>query len=229
MTIDDEFLLPAREAYDLAAAEYDHWQWQNVWRKIEAPHIANEVRKGPAGAILDLGTGTGFYAASLAEAGLTVVGLDISLQMLLLAQSFMQHRVPLVQASAAQIPFRNETFSQVIAARVLSQIDEVDRVFGEVSRILKPGGAFIVSEVDPAHPYRATALPLGGRKIRVRTFKRTRASLIRRARSFGSFYVSDQIWIRTRDLKDEDNMLEPASLDTTQDLPLAFVLRLVRT
>ena len=48
-----------------------------------------------------------------------------------------------VTAAAEQLPFEDASFDLVIMDAVLEHLDEVERSFAEVARILKPGGTFV--------------------------------------------------------------------------------------
>jgi SAM-dependent methyltransferase len=53
-----------------------------------------------------------------------------------------------VQADAALLPFRGESFNAVIASHCLEHMDEVDRVIREIGRVTRPGGSLFVSVPD---------------------------------------------------------------------------------
>ena len=73
-----------RRYHDRVASRYDasyedaYWQWHDAltWDHIK-PHLPTETRA----AVLDLGCGTGQWAARLARSGFTVTAVDISGQM----------------------------------------------------------------------------------------------------------------------------------------------------
>ena len=91
--------------------------------------------------ILDLGCGKGRFARSLIERGALVVGLDVSAGMLALADG-----VSRVRASARRLPFRRGSFDAVMAVEVFEHLapEAINRVCGEVLRVLEPGGTFVV-------------------------------------------------------------------------------------
>jgi ubiquinone/menaquinone biosynthesis C-methylase UbiE len=102
----------------------------------------------PSGAVLDLGTGTGLIARRLAKEPEMppLVGLDVSRPMLeeAVAQTRESHvMVDFVRAEAPDLPFLDTSFSAVLQAGSLPLIRDVDRLFGEIARILRPGGRYI--------------------------------------------------------------------------------------
>jgi ubiquinone/menaquinone biosynthesis C-methylase UbiE len=49
----------------------------------------------------------------------------------------------LARADARRLPFRDESFDLVTANMVVEHLDDPDTQFGEVARVLRPGGTFI--------------------------------------------------------------------------------------
>jgi SAM-dependent methyltransferase len=91
--------------------------------------------------ILDLGCGKGRFARRLSEHGAQVIGLDASSGMLAEAGG-----LPRVRATARRLPFGPATFDGAIAVEVFEHLvpETLDHVCGEVLRVLKPGGTFVV-------------------------------------------------------------------------------------
>jgi ubiquinone/menaquinone biosynthesis C-methylase UbiE len=91
--------------------------------------------------ILDLGCGKGRFARSLVERGAQVVGLDISAGMLAQAAGLSR-----VRGSARRLPFGRASFDGVMAVEVFEHLapEALDRVCGEVLRVLEPGGTLVV-------------------------------------------------------------------------------------
>ena len=91
--------------------------------------------------VLDLGCGKGRFARSLVALGAEVVGLDLSAGMLSHADGLLR-----VRGSARQLPFSAESFDAVVAVEVFEHLapQSIDRVCGEVQRVLGPGGTFVV-------------------------------------------------------------------------------------
>ena len=91
--------------------------------------------------ILDVGCGKGRFARRLSERGAHVIGIDASAGMLAEARG-----IPRVRATARQLPFGRASFDGAMAVEVLEHLapEALDHVFGEVVRILKPGGTFVV-------------------------------------------------------------------------------------
>ena len=97
--------------------------------------------------ILDYGCGTGIYARLLTKKGAKVKGFDISSEMLKIAK----HENPKLDfklGSGYKIPFK-EKFDIVLASLVVHYLEDWEKMFKEVSRVLKEGGIFIFSTGNP--------------------------------------------------------------------------------
>jgi ubiquinone/menaquinone biosynthesis C-methylase UbiE len=104
----------------------------------------------PEGALLDLGCGTGLFARLLArETPETLVaGLDVSRAMIEEAVALARENgvaVDFIRAEAPELPFRDASLGGILQARGMSFIEDVGRLFAEVSRVLRPGGRFVAS------------------------------------------------------------------------------------
>lgn len=98
------------------------------------------------GRCLEIGVGTGRIALPLARAGVSMVGVDISREMLRRLIENAGQSVPSVLiADATRLPLADKTFSAAIAAHVLHLIPGWTDAIREVTRVLKPGGVLIVS------------------------------------------------------------------------------------
>ncbi len=92
--------------------------------------------------VLDYGCGSGLYLKVLIKRGASVKGFDISEEMLKIARKKFP-KLDLRLGSGYNIPFR-EKFDLVVAPLVLHYIDDWDKVFREVSRVLKKNGIFCI-------------------------------------------------------------------------------------
>ena len=96
--------------------------------------------------VLDLACGQGRHAAPLREAGLRVVGLDLS-EVLLHAAHQRDPALPLVRADMRALPLRPAAVDGVVslfnAFGYFDSDDEDRQVLAEVARVLRPGGTFV--------------------------------------------------------------------------------------
>lgn len=93
--------------------------------------------------ILDVGTGNGSLALLLSEMGHSVVGIDISEEMLSVAREKADKRGvdPELKIGDAESPdFEDESFDVVVSRIVLWTLPHPETAVGEWWRVLKPGG-----------------------------------------------------------------------------------------
>lgn len=96
----------------------------------------------PGQAILSVGCGAGELEGELSAAGCAVIGLDLSFAMLRRAG---RNGLDLpVQADAARLPFGPRQFDIVMFIESIGYLD-LDAVFAEARRVLKPEGRLIVT------------------------------------------------------------------------------------
>lgn len=105
--------------------------------------------------VLEIGCGTGTLTVSCAEKGASVVGFDISSQMLAMAKQKVRERnladkVQLQEMGAIEMDkaFGEETFDKIVSTLVFSEFypDEQQYVLGQSYRILRPGGLIIIAD-----------------------------------------------------------------------------------
>src|SRR5689334_3973277 len=83
------------------------------------------------------------------------VGLDISRAAVRRANAILARgdRLTYVEGDAEQLPFEDGEFDLVINVESSHNYPDVERFFGEVARVLKPGGHFSVIDVYDARSY----------------------------------------------------------------------------
>ena len=108
---------------------------------------------------LEMGCGAGPNLVWLAEKGIEVSGIDISPTALRLCEQNLRRprlrdRVgKLVQGSVTDAPFPDDSFDGIFESCVFQHLSRADResAFGEVRRLLKPGGLFVGYMLDRGH------------------------------------------------------------------------------
>jgi ubiquinone/menaquinone biosynthesis C-methylase UbiE len=132
------------------------------WDRIRKLHVADEAVEDairaaladkPFRSLLDLGTGTGRMLEMFGPHIERGLGLDLSLDMLLLARDRLE-RAGLRNCSVRQgdiydLPLANDSFDVVILHQVLHFLDDGARAIREAARVLRPGGRLLVVDFAP--------------------------------------------------------------------------------
>ena len=100
--------------------------------------------------ILDLGCGYGYYTDYFKSIGGNVIGIDASKAMIDIAKKNYPDCEFEVADITKEIPFEDNSFDIIFCNQVLMDIENVESVFYECSRILKPGGILYYAITHPA-------------------------------------------------------------------------------
>jgi ubiquinone/menaquinone biosynthesis C-methylase UbiE len=132
-------------SFDRAADYYD--RTRALPDEAMARLISSLAANLPAGELcLEIGVGTGRMALPLTHAGVRLVGVDISRQMLARLRGKSRGAwPPLAVADATRLPFAGHTFGGAIAAHVLHLIPAWKVAVEEVVRVLRPGGVLLAN------------------------------------------------------------------------------------
>ncbi|MFC1887556.1 class I SAM-dependent DNA methyltransferase [Candidatus Cloacimonadota bacterium] len=97
----------------------------------------------PGESLLDLGIGTGLSSAHFADKGLVVTGLDGSGKMLEQCRE-KKFAKELIQRDLTNVPlpFPDHSFNNIICCGVFHFFGDLNFIFEETERIIKPGGIF---------------------------------------------------------------------------------------
>jgi len=98
--------------------------------------------------VLDVGCGTGAFAAWLSAHAARVWGVDPSAEMLAVARAKRLPGVGLKQGRAEQLPFTDGWFERAALMLVLHHLDR-PRALAEIRRVLVDGGRFVIGTFAP--------------------------------------------------------------------------------
>lgn len=137
-----------RNSFGQAASSYD--EWANLQRRIGDRLLkilpANTLE--PL-SVLDLGAGTGYCTRQLSLLGHSVVALDIAPAMLSKARSLQRFKTHYVCGDAEFLPLKDQCIDIVFSNLAIQWCCDLDRLFTEVQRVLRPGGMFLFSTFGP--------------------------------------------------------------------------------
>ncbi len=99
---------------------------------------------------LDIGTGTGHTAFAIAPHVRSVVGVDVTPEMLAKASDLMVQKgltnVRFAVADAGRLPFAGGAFDLVTCRRAAHHFRDITRALAEMRRVLRPGGRLVIDD-----------------------------------------------------------------------------------
>ena len=103
--------------------------------------------------ILELGCGTARYSIEFAKQGATAIGIEASADALGVARYLCEReetRVELRQGDPADLAFlRAESIDAAFSSLALASVEDLDRLFRQVHRVLKTGAPLVFSLPHP--------------------------------------------------------------------------------
>lgn len=157
--------------YDAAAALYPHIPPMATWRGWEFAGYRRYALPEP---VLDVGCGDGRFFRLLWPGVRDVTGIDLDPATVEASRRSGVYREVHV-AAAHEMEFPPGSFASAFANCALEHMDHIDRVLANVSRSLRPGGAFLFSVVtEKWHDWATLPLivDLAGAADRARDLKR---------------------------------------------------------
>lgn len=148
-----------RTMFDEVAPTYDFLNHllslgiDNYWRAAATARAKKLLGSNPDPRILDVATGTGDLAASMAKIpGAKVTALDLSPEMLVIARR-KYPEIAFLEGYAENLPFDTASFDVVSAGFGVRNFENLEQGMREFHRVLKPGGhAFIIEPMIPRNP-----------------------------------------------------------------------------
>ncbi len=123
---------------------------RSEWRPAtEIYEAAIQDQLMPDMCVLDIGCGRGGVLEQLGKIVQFPVGIDPDWL------SLAEHRLPDLPravATADQIPLKDESVDIVLCSWVLEHLSDPQHTFGEIARVLKPGGAFCFITPNKSSP-----------------------------------------------------------------------------
>ncbi len=130
-------------SFDRAADYYDATRsLPEDQMAVLVSRLLRELRAGTR--CLEIGVGTGRIALPLMRAGVRMVGVDISRDMLRKLRD-KEPAIPVAIADATRLPFPDRSFDSAIASHVLHLITDWRTAVGELMRVVVPGGVLLAS------------------------------------------------------------------------------------
>jgi SAM-dependent methyltransferase len=101
-----------------------------------------------SGIILEIGCGPGQMLAAAATRGCEVVGVDVSMEWLVIARHLVERhggKPKLAAGFAERLPLADDSVAAIISLDVIEHVGDQDAYVSELGRVLRPGGFFALS------------------------------------------------------------------------------------
>jgi ubiquinone/menaquinone biosynthesis C-methylase UbiE len=125
-------------------------EWRYIGPLLRRPAAATRV--------LDLACGTGTHTVAFAERGFTVSALDFDQRLLAAGRDLLRQQAPSAPLArwacgdARSLPYGAAAFDLVFSNSLLEHVPDWRSVLAEVSRVLAPGGVFVMYTTNRTCP-----------------------------------------------------------------------------
>ena len=124
-----------------------------VWKQVLTERISTRFpdRIPDQIHVLEVGTGPGFFAILLAEAGYRVTAIDLTPYMLDEARhnaGQLCGRIDFLEMNAQDLEFDDEFFDVILSRNVTWNLPEPEQAYAEWVRVLKPGGMLMTFDAN---------------------------------------------------------------------------------
>ncbi len=186
--------MTSTRVFDDWPERYDRWFETPLGKKIkhyEAQLMLDFLKPAQGELILDAGCGTGVFTRDVLAAGASVVGLDISLNML--QRSLDKARMmpfSCLQGDMMRLPFRESVFDKTLSITAVEFIADAAAAVAELFRVTRPGGLIVVATLNSLSPWatrRASEAKTKGHPIFERVYFRSPSEMLACANVDGKF------------------------------------------
>ncbi|MGI1659361.1 MAG: class I SAM-dependent methyltransferase [Desulfitobacterium sp.] len=141
--------------FDPIAAHYDSWYATTLGSASDQVerHLAQSMFKAPGPQVLEIGCGTGQYTSWLVQEGYEVTAVDISAEMMTLAQQKIEELtnnylsikpVRWWHADITEVLDQLETYDGIFSMTAFEFVPEPEKVLQELFKHIKPGGCLMI-------------------------------------------------------------------------------------
>jgi ubiquinone/menaquinone biosynthesis C-methylase UbiE len=139
----------SKEYFDEVANQWDKMRSEFFSENLREKALKTaDVRKGLTAA--DIGAGTGFMTEALLNKGLNVIAVDESKEMIQIMKTKFakvcnaEYRI----GESETLPIEDEGVDFTFANMYLHHVESPLNAINEMSRILKPGGKLVITDLD---------------------------------------------------------------------------------
>lgn len=149
----DTFAIPLRRRPGSYTSVTERWGTPATAEQLEMAHFRYQMAAdlAPGGDVLEIGCGAGMGLAYLATRTRSVVGCDVTDELVAEARSHLPG-VDIVVADATSLPFPDAQFDAALLLEMLYYVQDQDLAVAEAFRVVRPGGAVMVCAPNPDRP-----------------------------------------------------------------------------
>ena len=156
---------PSRFDFDVVADVYDQWYETaegEMYDRLEKKAISRYLRQNVQGMkLLEVGCGTGHWSQFFSSLGFEVIGVDVSVSMIRIAQSKNIANASFQVVDGHSLPFRDNSFDITTAITTLEFVNDAELVLQEMVRCTRrPFGQLIIGAMNSLAPVSYTHLTL---------------------------------------------------------------------
>jgi ubiquinone/menaquinone biosynthesis C-methylase UbiE len=149
--------------------------------------------------VLDLASGEGYGSEILAASAASVAGIDIDENAVRhAAEKYGRTNLQFISGSITAIPIRDDrSFDVIVCFEAIEHIEDQEKLLGEVKRLLKPEGLFIVSTPNKViyHDESGEENPFHVKELYFEEFQRLLAGHFQNIRFLGQrIHPGSNIW-----------------------------------
>lgn len=132
--------------YDGVVNDEDSYQ-----NKVLLPNVMRILDPKKGMSLLDIACGQGFFSHAAAGKGARVTGIDISPELVAIAQRHAGHSEEFHAMSAEDLgKLKAASFDAAFSVLAIQNIEHMAKAFKEASRVVKPGGRLVLVLNHPA-------------------------------------------------------------------------------
>ena len=121
-----------------AYAKYED-SHSRFWNEIRGRKILDMLKPEANDRILEIGCNTGWLVRKIMDYSKDVVGIDVNSAGIEIA-----NMPNLICMDAANMGFSDNSFDKIVCLHTLEHVQEINKAFEEMSRVLKPSGIIIL-------------------------------------------------------------------------------------
>jgi len=115
---------------------------------VEIPNMIKTVKNIKGKKLLDIGCGAGVHIKRYSKKGAMCSGIDISETMIEMAKK-NNPKVEFKVGTVTKLPYKTNSFDVVTCSLILDYIEDLNKAFKEINRVLKNGGYLYYSYESP--------------------------------------------------------------------------------